>query len=682
MASCCTTVTSDAGVPEGRPVEWLRLGIAAAVAGQSMVLGMAVNLTPPGPQARLWIHVGLAVAALAVFMLAGLPIAAGAWRELRRGRIVVEQLFLVGIGSAFLASVQSTLTGSGSVYYEVVAVLIAIYTLGSVLGERRRGELIRAADALGSEFARCTRVTCCGNHVEMPVAGIEPGDRVLVRAGDGIPVDGRLAGGEALIREAALTGEPYPVVRRAGDPVRAGSHVLDGAVVIEATAAGTGRHLDTLLEAVRDARRHPAPIQREADRIVAWFLPTVLVIAAGTWIFWSARAGWGSGTFHALAVLLVACPCAMGLATPIGVWSALAALARRGLVCRSGAMIERLARTDFVVFDKTGTLSGEDLAVVDFVVGEDVCRERLRGIAGAVEALSKHPVARALAAWAPGDGGVRVESVRTLPGAGVEARVRIPGDGSSVEVRLGNAGILAPGVSVEGLESGLHAVARDGQRIWLTFDNRPVGLVVLRERLRDSVGEALAALKAAGVGCMVMTGDRSATALEGLEIEVVAGLAPDEKAARVKALVAAGRQVLFVGDGINDAPAMGRATAAIAMGGGADLAGETAGAVLISRDLAAVPDAILVCRSTVRAIRSNLLFAAGYNVVGIALAVLGLLHPIAAALVMFLSSGTVTWRALRHTRRLGVGEADECDAPSPGSPPDPSIPASPVATPA
>jgi len=228
----------------------------------------------------------------------------------------------------------------------------------------------------------------------------------------------------------------------------------------------------------------------------------------------------------------------------------------------------------------------------------------------------------------------------------------------------------------------LHAVARDGQRIWLTFDNRPVGLVVLRERLRDSVGEALAALKAAGVGCMVMTGDRSATALEGLEIEVVAGLAPDEKAARVKALVAAGRQVLFVGDGINDAPAMGRATAAIAMGGGADLAGETAGAVLISRDLAAVPDAILVCRSTVRAIRSNLLFAAGYNVVGIALAVLGLLHPIAAALVMFLSSGTVTWRALRHTRRLGVGEADECDAPSPGSPPDPSIPASPVATPA
>ena len=233
--------------------------------------------------------------------------------------------------------------------------------------------------------------------------------------------------GEALVREAALNGEPYPVVRRAGDAVRAGSHLLDGSLVVEATAPGNARHLDRLLDAVRDARRHPAPVQREADRIVAWFLPAVLVVSAATWLFWNARSGWGEATLHALAVLLVACPCAMGLATPIGVWSALSALAGRGLVARSGAIIERLAAADHVVFDKTGTLSGGEFGIVDFVAAPGRDRESLRDLAGAVEAHSNHPVALALRDWARPGSGWTVESIRQLPAAGVEAAVREPG---------------------------------------------------------------------------------------------------------------------------------------------------------------------------------------------------------------------------------------------------------------
>ena len=643
--------------PVTRPGEWLRLGLAAVVAAQSMVLGMAINLTPPGPGVRLWIHIVLAVSALAVFLLAGLPIARAALGELRRGRIVVEQLFLLGIAGAFLASLQSTFVGSGSVYYEVVAVLVAIYTLGTVLGDRRRSELLRAVEALGAEFSRCTRISCCGERQEIPVAEVRTGDRVLVRPGDGIPVDGRLVEGEALVRESALNGEPYPVVRRSGDAVLAGSHLLDGAVVIEATVPGGERRLDSLLGAVREARLHPAPVQREADRIVAWFLPVVLAVAAGTWIYWTRQAGWGVGTFHALAVLLVACPCAMGLATPIGVWSALAALARRGLVCRSGEMIERIARCDFVVFDKTGTLSEEEPGIVDFVTAPGVDRGMVRRIAGAVELFSNHPIGRALAAWAPlAEAMPSVDSVRMLPGIGLEARVVDRGE--VVAVRLGNSGVLGPGAGAGVLEVMLHRDAAQGQRVYICFGDRVVGLVLLRERLRESVPAVLDRLRALGMRAEVLTGDRTAPVLADLALPVATGLSPEAKAARVVALAGEGRRVLFVGDGINDAPAMERAEAAIAVGSGAELARESAGAILLAPDLETVAEAVTVCRSTVRAIRGNLLFAAAYNTAGIGLAASGLLHPVAAALVMFLSSGTVTWRALRHTRKLGVGEPE------------------------
>jgi Cu2+-exporting ATPase/Cu+-exporting ATPase len=623
--------------------------MAGLLAAQAMIFSLAVNLSPVTGTARWIIHGALAISALGVFLLAGLPILRESWNALRHGRIVFEQFFLVGIVGAFAASVHSSLTGAGSVYYEIVAVLVAIYTFGTLLARQRRDALRRSIENLGAAFDFCERLGPDGGNERVAVDRIIPGDMVLVGAMEGIPVDGIVTEGVALVSEAALTGEPYPVVKRAGDAVLAGSRVEDSALRVTASSRGKSRRLDALLRSVEEARKNPGRIQREADRLVSWFLPLVMIVAALTAIGWTWHSGWITGVFNGLAVLLVACPCAMGLATPVALWAALAALAKRGLFARGGDAIESLASVDTAVFDKTGTLSESDARIVDFVVLPGTDRAELLREIAAVQTGSAHPIARAFRAAPGAHASPLAHNIRVLAGAGIEGALP---DGTLVQV--GNDRILASGESTTALRALLATEANGGHEIFVRRDGQLCGLAILRESLRDSAAAAMEIMSRLGIRTMVMTGDSSENAARFGFTECLAGMTPDAKLREVEKLTSQGRKVLFVGDGINDAPAMAAATTSIALAAGSELPRETAAIELTSHDLRSIPESIGLCRATVRAIRRNIAFAACYNVLGIALAAAGLLHPVGAALIMLVSSLTVTWRVLRETSETAL----------------------------
>lgn len=622
----------------------MRMVFAALVAGQSMIFGLAASISPPTGTARTIVHAALALSALAVFFLVGLPILREALAALRKRKIVIEQLFLAGIAGAFFASLHCSLTGTGHIYYEVVAILVTIYTLGKILGERRRQSAIAEALRIGLEFSRCRKITPDGAELQTHVSEISPGDLVRVPRGEGIPIDGTVAQGTAFVRESALTGETFPVVKRPGDPVLAGSICLDDALLIRATAPGSKRLLDSLLESVRKAQATRSRIQHEADRIVAWFLPTVLTIATATFLFWLAISTWERALFNALAVLVVACPCSMGLATPIGLWAALSSMARRGIIARHSDLVESLAQIDTVVFDKTGTLGEEQLELIDFVADPSLDRSLLLEEIAAIQTSSSHPIAASFqrpTRFLP-------EKTHLLPGIGIAGYV----NGAYLEI--GNNQLLTADClpHADSLRRTLRSSNIGTHEVWVKRNGKLVGLGILREKLRLGATQTLRELEDMGLHCIVMTGDRHHAAQIHSFREVYAELKPHEKESLVRNLLHSGKKVLFVGDGINDSPAMAAATTSIAVGESASaLARETAHAILPSADLRTLPTAIRLCRKTLRAIRSNLLYAAAYNAIGIALAATGIIHPVIAAILMLLSSFGVTWRALRPARQ-------------------------------
>ncbi len=636
---------------------WFKIAVGAVLAGQAMLLGLAVNLTPPTGEIRVLLHAILIVTCLAVLAILGWPLLHGIIESLRARRITIELLFLAGIIGAFAASLHSTLTGEGAVYYEVTAVLLTVYSVGKTLGAQSRAQAFREANRLREAFDTCRKIGADGSRVAIRVAEIHVEDRVSVLPGEPVPIDGRVVSGQAFVRETPLTGEPFPVVRREGDAVFAGSYVEDGELIVAAKVAGNQRRLDHLLGAVESAREQPSTLQAEADRVVSWFLPAVLLVAAGTFVFWTAVGSWSVGLFNSMAVLLVACPCAMGLATPIAVWNALAVLAARGLVVRHGDMIDRLAGLTQVVFDKTGTLSEASFSLIDVAVtGSSADRRNLLAILACVQERCVHPVARAFRGLdtdrlprLDAEGiELTVKSLKTVPARGIE----VWGEsrpGEELFLRIGQRELMTDWTAESDLLASLRHAPSD-HLVYVEIDGRLRAIAAVRERLREAARATFASLDALGLKWQVMTGDRPERAVQLGLLPVTGQLTPEAKAAAIKALEQSGQKIGFVGDGINDAPAMTAATLGIALGHGAALTTATAGAVLYGGDLRVVPWAIGLCRQVRNSIRSNLLFAAAYNVAGIGLAASGFLHPVTATLLMVGSSFTVSWRALRSTR--------------------------------
>ncbi len=637
-----TAVPGSAGQPgvelDGAAVlrAWWRIGVAAVVAGQSMVFSLAVNLTPPEGSAYWLVHGVLIAGATVVCALLLPPLAREAWATARARRIAVDQLFLVTLLGAFAASLTATFARTGAVYYEVISILLAIYAAGKTLGARSRAKALRAVDETRERYDLAERLD--GSVVA--VTALQNGEHVRVRPGRAIGVDGIVRRGRSFVQATTMTGEWRPLARGEGDPVLAGTHAIDGELEIEVTAAGGARRLDAVLETVAAARLAPSALQRQADRLAAAFLPVVLLVATATLVFWAWRATWVVGLFNSMAVLLVACPCALGLATPLAVWQGLGRLADLGLVARTGDVLDVLARVDHVCFDKTGTLSADRLTTLDWRI-EPAWRAReswLRGAVAAVERDLDHPIARAF----HGPSTAVAHGVRVEPGRGVSASVE------GREVRIG-----APewaGVATD-------TPTADGRGVGVAVDGEPAALVVLGEAWRTGAETVFAELRALGVAAEVLTGDESPAAGAFAGMSWRGGLGPEEKRAAVEALRTAGRVVVFVGDGINDAAAMSAADSAIAMGGGTALAQAASPAVFLGEDLRFLPRAIEEARRVRAGVTANLRFAAAYNSVGMAVAAAGLLHPIVAALLMLGSSAIVSVRALRS----GKGVAKSAD---------------------
>jgi cation transport ATPase len=726
---------------------WLRIGAGLVVAGQAMAFSLAVNLTPPEGTAYWVLHGGLMISAVGVLVLLGGDLVGAALGALQQRRINIDLLFLVTLAGAFAGSVVATFTHTGSVYYEVVAILVVVHTAGKMLGARSRVAALRAVDQTRERFDFCDVRQADGSRVRRTVREIAADDVVLVAPGAPVCVDGEIMAGRGFVEESSMTGEWRPVSRGPGDRVLAGTFSVDGS--FEVRAAGGPRRLDAVLAAVAGARLTPSRLQRQADRLVAWFLPVVALVSFATFCFWIFRAPWNQALFNAMAVLLVACPCAAGLATPVAVWGGLARLASFGLVARTGDFLDALARCDVVCLDKTGTLSTAMPAVRAWRI-EPAFHARAAWLKSAVAAAEDglvHPIAAALlvecqpivdkvsaavgvVVWRehqPADGrrpGPHQETERAFcnligykmpvlterqiePGLGVVARVEDEA-GTLVEIRvgermLGGGGVGVPAkargcpetplrFAVEGAapsaplgysaatarrppdpggfrtvsslpgrpDSGLveaagpPAAAAAGKEVFVFVDGVPAATVELAETWREGMEEALEELETLGVEAEVLTGDASAAVGRLGTACVRAGLTPAEKHERVRALVAAGRAVVFVGDGVNDAAAMSAAQASIAMRAGADLARAAAMAVFAGDDLRFLPQAIRLARAARRSISTNLRFAAGYNLAGMALAAAGILHPVVAALLMVGSSALVSANALRSVGAWNV----------------------------
>ena len=581
-----------------------------------------------------WIMLGLSVA---TYLLIGVPMLRSAWGEARRGRLGLDLLISAGSLIAILASMRETLQGGGRTYYDSATMILVLVTLGGYLDASARERATRALRATVGRERRPARVRRGGAEALVAPESVARGERVSVRAGEEIPTDGRVREGISDVQEAAFSGEPLPRRVAAGDRVFAGSVAVDGALEIESSGV-----TETLAERVRRlaerARGRRPRIAIQADRISAVFIPAILAIALATLLArgWLAH-DWADGGLRALAVLVVACPCALGLATPLATTIALTRLAARGTLVRGGEVLETLARVRGALFDKTGTLTlGRP------TVESTELSDRDLAAAAAVERGVSHPFAEALVAEAARRG-LAIEpaqEVRAIAGAGAGGRVQ----GSRIAV--GSAAWLSLlGVSILPGESDEHSA------VWVARDDQLAGRVRFSDPLRAEAGETLAGIHRLGIRTEMISGDRetaarAAGAAAGFD-RVAGALSPADKTGAVERARREWGTVAMIGDGVNDAAALGAADVGIAFGRAADLSREQADVSVLREDLGEVAELLGVARRTLSTVRGNLAWAFGYNLVGVSLAVAGRLSPIVAAAAMVLSSLFVVWNSSR-----------------------------------
>jgi Cu+-exporting ATPase len=605
---------------------------------------------------------------------AGARFYVGSWKALRGGAANMDVLIALGTTAAFAFSLAVWLVPlpGQHVYFEASAVVITLVLLGKLLEGRARARTAYAIRDLLKLQPSVVRRERDGEIREVPLAAVRPGDVFVVRAGDSVAVDGRVLDGESAVNEAMLTGESEPVAKAPGDPVLAGTVNEAGPLRCEATAVGASTLLAAIVRQVAAAQGSKAPMQRLADRVSARFVPAVLVIAAVTLVANGVLSGdWAAALMRATAVLVIACPCALGLATPTALMVGVGLGAKAGILIKNAAALERAERIDALVVDKTGTLTVGAPSLASVHPTDGFTGSELLLLAMSLEQGAVHPLARAIIKRAEAFEmkPLPIENVRVHAGRGVS------GDNGTQTIRLGSPTFLAEsGVAIDAEELG--CVEAAGRTVVGVAEGpRVVGWITLVDALRPGASAAVAALEAVGVRVTMLTGDHPAPAAA---VARSAGIAhwraaqsPQDKRAAVMAMQKEGRVVGMVGDGVNDAPALAQADVSFAMGAGAGSALSAADVTLLRNDLAAVAAAVDLSRATLSKIRQNLFFAFVFNALGIPLAALGLLSPVIAGAAMAASSVTVVGNALllRRWRPPGAG------TPAAPAPPASRIPA-------
>jgi Cu+-exporting ATPase len=633
-----------------------------------LVMGEMLGLRLVGARTRVWIELALA-----------LPVCTwGAWpfyvrfaQSLKNKSLNMFTLIGLGVGVAFIYSLIAALApdifpqafrtheGTVGTYFEAAGVIVTLILLGQVLELRARsstGAAIRKLLGMAAKTAR--RIAADGSESDIPLEHVHVGDKLRVRPGEKVPVDGVVLEGTSSIDESMVTGEPIPVEKDQGDHVIGATVNGTGALVMRADKVGSDTLLSRIVAMVADAQRSRAPIQKLADQVAGWFVPIVIGIAIVTFVVWSfvgPDPRMAHAIVNAVAVLIIACPCALGLATPMSIMVATGRGASMGVLFRNAEAIEVMRQVDTLVIDKTGTLTEGKPRLVSVVpaTGDD---QTLLRLAASLERASEHPLAAAIVAGAE-DRGIAMADVTefaSVTGKGVRGKV----DGRMVA--LGNRAMMdATAIDIASLAARAEELRADGQTVmYVAIDSAFAGLVGVADPIKDSTPDAIRTLKAEGLRIIMMTGDSKTTASAvakklGLD-DVIAEVLPDQKADHVARLQAQGRRVAMAGDGINDAPALARADVGIAMGTGTDVAMESAHVTLVKGDLRGIARARSLSRATMSNIKQNLFFAFIYNTAGIPVAagVLypftgWLLSPMLAALAMSLSSVSVITNALR-----------------------------------
>lgn len=592
-------------------------------------------------------------------------------------RLTTSALIAIGSLAAYGLSVYATFIGQGQVYFDTATMTLLLVTLGRWLDAKTQVESAKALDDLlaraPAEASLIPSPSQGGSQNEaetrVPVDQLQVGDRIRVRPGENFAVDGRVISGEGSVDEASITGEAAPAYKGPGQTVYAGTSSLDGSFVVEATEVGEERVMGKLVRLLDEARLYRAPIERLADRVAGYFVPLVIVLALGTFGYWTWQANFEQGLMNGLAVLLIACPCALGVSTPLAIWAGLGRAARQGVLIRDSLTLEKLARIRRVLFDKTGTLTTGQPALAEVIVrrpkiGDGRPREydpnadhiiaspaELLQIAASLEYGSEHPLARSIqtAAAARNLLLLPVENFRAMPGLGVSGAVA----GQTVWVgswRLVEQQGLALPVDLRAERSRLEQMGVTV--VHVGWDGLVQGLLGLAETIRPAAAPALAEMKRQQLEVQVLTGDSAAagTALaRQLGVQVQSELLPHDKVKLIEQAEATG-PVAMVGDGLNDAPALARASVGVALGCGADITREAADVSLLGTDLAQIAWTLALAQRVYRTIGWNLTQAFAYNVIGIGLAMAGFLHPVLAAAAMVVSSLVVVGNSLRIFR--------------------------------
>jgi P-type Cu+ transporter len=642
-----------------------RVVLGALLTAPVLFAVMAGNLFPVGVLANRWLQLALITP---VMLYAGWPIHRTGWLSLIHRSAEMNALITIGTTAAFGYSLLVTVVpgvlpnGLRDVYFEAVGVIITLILLGRLFESRAKAGTGEAIRKLIGMQARTARVVRDGAEADIPIEEVVAGDLVLVRPGEKIPVDGEVVDGSSSIDESMVTGEPIPVTKRAGDSVIGATINQTGAFRFRATKVGSDTMLAQIIRLVQQAQGSKAPIQRLADTVAGYFVPAVMFIAITTFVVWfvfGTAPTLTAAIVSAVAVLIIACPCALGLATPLSVMVSTGKGAEHGILIRSAEALETAHKLDTIILDKTGTITRGAPALTDVIPAQGFTDAALLRLAGSVERASEHPLAGAVVAGARSRELSLGEPTgfQSLTGKGIRGSV----DGKTVLV--GNAALLEDaGVNSGGLVADADRLAADGKTpLLVAVDGRPAGVLAVADTIKEESKAAIVTLRGLGLQVVMITGDNRRTAAAiarqvGVE-RVLAEVLPDRKALEVRRLQSEGRRVAMVGDGINDAPALAQADIGMAIGTGTDVAIESSDITLISGALTGVVTAIRLSRATMRNIRQNLFFAFAYNIIGIPIAAgllypfLGLrLSPMIAAGAMAMSSLSVVSNANRLRR--------------------------------